>query len=67
MMTSYYATVQAGKGTLIGGVKRHVSSRFSTKAMAELWLSVVLEENAKAKREVLNSAIVASKKSAEVS
>ena len=44
-MPSYYATVTARVGMLLGGVRVHRSSRFETAAMARDWLEVVIAGN----------------------
>jgi len=51
-MRSYIAEVFAGKGTLLGGVKRHTSSPFKYRASAEAWLYAVLDGNETANRDV---------------
>jgi hypothetical protein len=64
---SWYAKADAAKGhVLVGGVKRNESVRFSKRDMAELWLQIVLEENAKANREVASALIIESQLNHEV-
>jgi hypothetical protein len=65
---SWYAVAEAARGNLLlGGVKRHESVRFSTQSMAALWLSIVIEENAKLGREIASALIIESQLDHEVS
>ena len=41
----YRGVVEASSGLLLGGVRRHVSSQFDTKAEAQAWIEAILEGN----------------------
>lgn len=45
-----YRATAVGKGPLLGGVKRHVSSWFDTKKEANDWLMAIVEGNKAARR-----------------
>lgn len=67
-MSSYFAAVTAKPDSLLlGGVKIHVSSRFSTRDMAALWASIVVEQNEKSGRGVERYLIYTSNRKPEIS
>jgi hypothetical protein len=50
--TGFSGHMVAGKGVLLGGVKKHTSHAFETEAEARAWLDVATEINQKAGRDV---------------
>lgn len=54
---SFIGTLKAGKGTLLGGVKVHRSSRFKTRASAQSWLKQAVKGNRDAGRDVASSGV----------
>ena len=63
---SYYGVVTAGKGVLLGGVKKHSSVRFDNKTSAEEWVDTVKHVNLNAGRDVCSTAVVGSCQSPEI-
>lgn len=57
---SFYGVIAAGKGVLLGGVKVHTSSRFSTFENALKWMTVSVEANLEAGRDILQAEVAPS-------
>ncbi len=56
--TIYYGEITAGKGLLLGGVKKHTSIGFQTKQEAENWLYQAKQANQDAQRDMLSCEII---------
>ena len=52
-MTSYYVVVfAANKNLLVGGVNKHMSSRFETERQAKTWKNIIIDTNKASGRKI---------------
>lgn len=63
---SYIVVIVAGKGVLLGGVKRHFSSRFASRADAESFMATSVEQNQLAGRDIISAEIRESHQKPEI-
>jgi hypothetical protein len=63
---SWIGVLHAKSGTLLGGVRVHDSSRFSSKEDAQAWLDQAVRANKEAGRDVGHAGIVSSNRPPEI-